>query len=198
MPDKRMRAGDGQRRALTVQDRAASSAASSAKRSRAAPGALRPIVLTELEAEAIVVGLATASRDDPSLAEIARGIAAKLVTASGSATRDKLARAAANAAQPESVDWEDLLDIVERAIQDERELRIAYEDQTGEGTIRTIRPLAFAESRKGESVAAWCVLRQDFRHFRLERIAGIVALESFFKGQRDRLLERYMAIEGLP
>jgi predicted DNA-binding transcriptional regulator YafY len=153
---------------------------------------LRPVRLTESEAEVIVIGLSNAVRDDPRLSELARSALAKLAAASGASTRARLAKAWANTAQPQPVEWDELLGIVEDAIQDERELRIRYEDRTGEDTIRTIRPLAFAESRKGESVAAWCNLRGDFRHFRLDRIAGIVALDSFFKGEGERLRQRYM------
>jgi predicted DNA-binding transcriptional regulator YafY len=155
---------------------------------------LRPISLAEEEAEAIVAALATASRADSRLVEPARKVVAKLVAASGPSTRARLAKASANAAEPQPADHDQVLDIVECAIRDERELRILYEDQTGEDTIRTIRPLAFAESRRGESVAAWCHLRGDFRHFRVDRIIGIVALESFFAGERDRLLKRYMKV----
>jgi predicted DNA-binding transcriptional regulator YafY len=166
------------------------------RRKSRGPLSLRPVSLTEEEAEAIMIGLSNAVRDDPRLVEPARTAVAKLVAASGASTRARLAKAWASTAQPRPVEWDEMLEIVEEAIQGERELRIRYEDQTGEDTIRTIRPLAFAESRKGESVAAWCNLRGDFRHFRLDRIVGMVALDSFFKGEGERLRRRYMMAEG--
>jgi hypothetical protein len=101
---------------------------------------LRPVRLTESEAEVIVIGLSNAVRDDPQLSEPARTALAKLAAASGASTRARLAKARANTAQPQPVEWDELLGIVEEAIQDERELRIRYEDRTGEDTIRTIRP----------------------------------------------------------
>jgi predicted DNA-binding transcriptional regulator YafY len=158
---------------------------------------LSPIRLTESEAEAIGVGLVLASRDDPVRAETARTALAKIVAAGPAAFRARLAHASANVAQPRPIaDWDELIGIVESAIGDERELRILYYDQAGQDSVRTIKPLAVAESRQGDSIAAWCNLRRDFRHFRLDRIAGITALESFFKGERDALLDLYMRADS--
>lgn len=157
---------------------------------------LRPVALTSDEAEAIVISLAIASEDDPRVVTAARTIIAKLVATSDSKARARLARAAADFAHPRPADWDEMIAIVESAIRDERELRISYADQVGQDTVRTIRPLALAESRQGESVAAWCKLRADFRHFRLDRIVGIVVLETDFKGQRERLLAEYTRTEG--
>lgn len=196
MSGKRKKSPRTTQGALTAPGRAPRDAAArSRKQSGGRSTPLRPVTLTEGEAEAIVTGLAIASQEDPGLVESARSAVAKLVEAGGAATRARLARAGSNAARPQPADWDEMLAIVEDAIRDERELRISYEDQAGYETTRVIRPLAFAESRSGESVAAWCALRRGFRHFRLDRVLGIVALESFFKGERDRLLDTYMESE---
>lgn len=131
------------------------------------------------------------------LARPARSLMAKFVAASPVALRERLRAAAANAAQPEIIDdFDAVVGIVDDAIRDERKLRIVYVDQTGETSRRTIKPLAWAESNSGESVAAWCELRRDFRHFRIDRVEAIVALQAYFKGEREALLNGYLAQEG--
>jgi predicted DNA-binding transcriptional regulator YafY len=193
MQDKRNMSPSGQTgRALSIPRRSADPARAQRKR----PGKQRflgPVTLSEDEAEAIIICLAIASEEEAALAAAAHAIVGKLVDASNDAMRARLARAAEGFVKPRPAEWDEMVATIEGAIADERELRISYADQTGEDTVRTIRPLAFAESRKGESVAAWCKLREDFRHFRLDRIVGIAVLESNFKGQRERLLQQYMA-----
>ncbi len=156
---------------------------------------LAPIRLSVEEAEAIVAAFALSLEvEGVGHADAARAALAKIAAAGSNSVRARLARASANYRQPRPIDdWEELASVLNDAIRDEQELRIAYSDQGGEDTVRTIRPLAWAESRRGDSVAAWCKLRKDFRNFRLDRIVGIAALPSFFKGERDALLERYMS-----
>ena len=59
------------------------------------------------------------------------------------------------------------------AIRDRRKLRIAYVDEKGKRTRRTIWPLAMAYYVDVTLVGAWCELRKDFRNFRVERIAAL-------------------------
>ncbi|MGH7004199.1 MAG: helix-turn-helix transcriptional regulator [Alphaproteobacteria bacterium] len=147
---------------------------------------------------AAVLGLAMAAQtNEGEIGESALGAIQKIVAASPLKLQSKLRDIVAEAVQPEVIeDFDDLLEIVSNAIDDERKLRIVYLDQTGEASVRTIRPLAWAESKSGESIAAWCELRGGFRHFRADRIDAIAALQSYFKGERDVLLDRYLKTGG--
>src|SRR5262249_7476834 len=66
------------------------------------------------------------------------------------------------------------------AIRDERKLRIAYGDEKGALTERTIGPFAIACSAEATLVDAWCELRDAFRHFRADRILGCDMLDESF------------------
>ena len=55
------------------------------------------------------------------------------------------------------------------AIAAEQGLRLRYRDGQGAASEREIWPILLDET---EMLAAWCTLRQDFRHFRLDRIAA--------------------------
>jgi len=55
-----------------------------------------------------------------------------------------------------------------------------YEDRAGQTTRRTVRPLGLYFWGSTWSLGAWCELREDFRNFRLDRIATLRPLESTF------------------
>src|SRR5262249_1137092 len=47
-------------------------------------------------------------------------------------------------------------------------------------------------------LAAWCELRQDFRHFRTDRITSLRATDQRFPRRRRALMKEWGAIEGIP
>ena len=59
---------------------------------------------------------------------------------------------------------------VRAAIRGERKIEIAYRDEQGRQTIRTIRPVALIYYSETANIVAWCELRQDLRHFRTDRV----------------------------
>lgn len=58
-----------------------------------------------------------------------------------------------------------------RAINDRHKVRFAYRDEKDAESQRTIRPLAVYFWGKVWTCIAWCELRNDFRHFRLDRMS---------------------------
>jgi predicted DNA-binding transcriptional regulator YafY len=79
------------------------------------------------------------------------------------------------------------------AIRDRRKLRIAYVDEKGHRTRRTIWPLAMAYYVDVSLVGAWCELRKDLRNFRVERITSSRMLAARFQDHNGRLLARWLA-----
>jgi predicted DNA-binding transcriptional regulator YafY len=45
-------------------------------------------------------------------------------------------------------------------------------------------------------LGAWCELRQDFRHFRVERIISSAVLQDRFSTDGGKLIERWFALQG--
>lgn len=84
--------------------------------------------------------------------------------------------------------WRDYLDLVEAASESHTRLRINYEDEKGQQTARTIRPLGVWFWGKVWTAICWCELRNDFRMFRLDRMAEVAEAGSFkpTKGQTLR------------
>ncbi len=58
--------------------------------------------------------------------------------------------------------------------------KIDYTNAADETTNRTIEPFALLSAREGWLLVAWCRLRKEFRHFRLDRIATLEVLAKGF------------------
>jgi predicted DNA-binding transcriptional regulator YafY len=79
------------------------------------------------------------------------------------------------------------------AIRETRKLRITYADASGQRSNRTIWPIAMAYYVDVTMIGAWCELRQDYRHFRVERIVSSTLLEEKFSTDGGRLMEGWLA-----
>ena len=76
---------------------------------------------------------------------------------------------------------------VRNAIADRRKLRIRYTSLKGEDSTRIVRPLALTCFGRVWLLTAWCELRNDFRHFRVDRIGACLVMEERIEGDGDRL-----------
>src|SRR5579864_5771530 len=147
---------------------------------------LPPLMFTTEEIEAIVVGARLVARTgDPSLQDAAESVLSKVTVVLPEALRAQLATApffvsGSGAPVPESVD----LATVRQAIRNERKLHICYTDENGIWTQRTIWPIAVAYYVQATLVGAWCELRQDYRHFRADRIGEVTVLDECYPSDR--------------
>lgn len=151
---------------------------------------LPPINFSAEEVEAIVVGLSLVSRTgDVDLRRAASRVLTKVES-----VRDRLESFQVSewgAGTPELVDPKLLRD----AIREERKLRIVYRDARSEESERIILPIVMIYYVESIVVAAWCQLRGDFRHFKVERILRCEASGGTFKGRGERLRKAWRAIE---
>ena len=72
---------------------------------------------------------------------------------------------------------------VRKACEEQRKLRIGYRDAEGATTDRVIHPFALLRWERVWTLIAWCELRQDDRHFRLDRIAELTPLDDTYQGK---------------
>ncbi len=84
--------------------------------------------------------------------------------------------------------WRAYLDQFEAASESLTRLQISYEDQAGKASQRVVRPLGVWFWGKVWTAVCWCELRNDFRMFRLDRVAELMELDRFrpVKGQTLR------------
>ncbi len=153
---------------------------------------LPPLAFNEEEAEAITIGLAMIGRTgDAALLRAARRAAAKLSEAIPAVN------------YLHSSEWgvEEITNLdpaqIRLAIRKEQKLHIVYGDASDEWTMRTILPLAVFYYAESAVLAAWCELRTDFRHFRLDRMADMQLLDEYFPGEGENLRQRWEEARGL-
>jgi predicted DNA-binding transcriptional regulator YafY len=68
--------------------------------------------------------------------------------------------------------------------------KIEYANEANQTTDRTIEPFALLSVRSNWLLVAWCLLRQEFRYFRLDRIKKIEILSETFT-PHDLTLQEY-------
>ncbi len=155
---------------------------------------LPPLMLSVEEVEALVVGLSLLNRTgDKGLKTAAETIRAKIAAVlPESSLRPlddiSLYAPAWGTSEPAGLD----LALVRRAIREERKLAIQYRDEAGQRSERVIRPLAIVYFVEVVTIAAWCELRNAFRHFRADRIASCAMSDEAFQGEGAGLRARWM------
>ncbi|OWQ97800.1 helix-turn-helix transcriptional regulator [Sphingopyxis witflariensis] len=135
---------------------------------------LPPLMFTVDELEALVLGARwVEGRQDGSLSRAAGMALAKIAAASPDALQQRIDEAGL---WPVNSQWREinaaLLATVRAAMRAEKTLHIGYADAGGTTTERAIWPAALAYYEEKQIIAAWCLLRQDFRSFRIDRVTS--------------------------
>lgn len=152
-----------------------------------------PLMLTQDELEAAVLGAAwVAQRGDAALARGARDLIGKLTAAVPEHLRPVVldAQLAPISHHVRAVDAFDLA-AVRNAIREQRKMRIAYSDEAGSATERTIWPFMIGYFETVRIVVAWCELRDGFRHFRSDRFQEARTLETRYRPRPAQLRKRW-------
>ena len=87
-----------------------------------------------------------------------------------------------------SDDQRKLIDVLERAVEARDVLAVEYCDEAGKPSTRDVRPLGLWFWGKVWTLVAWCELRNDFRAFRIDRMAGITPAGRTFRPERGKQL----------
>ena len=160
---------------------------------------LPPLIFSEEEVEALVLGLRTLIYGpDSAMSATARDASAKLAAVLSPERRQDM-DAVGLFAMPRSVGGDDhRLGQLRRALRAECQISIRYHDAEGAPTGRVIYPLALGYYEDRQVLVAWCTLRQDWRRFRIDRIDGLELLEAKLPEPRRTLLHRWRTGLNLP
>jgi predicted DNA-binding transcriptional regulator YafY len=90
----------------------------------------------------------------------------------------------------------DALTLAREALIARRKLELSYAKADGAATKRAVRPLGIFFWGRTWTLAAWCELRQDFRSFRLDRIATSTMLDETFEDEAGKALRDMLARYG--
>jgi predicted DNA-binding transcriptional regulator YafY len=84
------------------------------------------------------------------------------------------------------------------AIRTEQKVWIAYHDKHGIATERRIWPISITFCARIRLLAAWCELRESYRHFRTDRIVRFAEVGERYPRPRRVLIKEWREIEALP
>jgi len=85
--------------------------------------------------------------------------------------------------------------LVRNAIREQRKICIQYRDEKGQSSKRILWPFLLAYFDSVRLLCAWCELRNDYRHFRTDRIQSIDILDERFPQSATALYEDWHARE---
>ncbi|MET3925262.1 YafY family protein [Devosia sp. 2618] len=156
---------------------------------------LPPLMFSADEIEAIVLGSrwVAARADDSRLSQSAKQALSKITAVLPKDLRERAEATNLLVARmgppPASVD----AGLIRLAVRDERKLIITYADLDGRETERTIWPFLIGFFEQARIVGGWCELRQDFRHFRIDRITRLETTEIRYPRRRAEMLKAWRA-----
>jgi predicted DNA-binding transcriptional regulator YafY len=152
---------------------------------------LPPLMLSEAETEAIVLGLRYVDqRGDDVLSKAAAGASAKIAAVLSPAAKEAMLNPIALPG-PASWGYPDNavpLAAFRDAIRAQVKLRISYGAASGAQTERTVWPLAIGFMNEARVLVAWCEMREDYRTFRTDRIGAARETGARYPGRRSNLL----------
>ena len=160
---------------------------------------LPPLMFSVEEVEALALGAQwVASRTDGALARGARDALAKIAAVLPEERADFIAWPTLIAGPGKPLeDSEAHLPLLRQALREERKLALGYVDAQGRPTQRLVWPVALGFFDSARVLAAWCEMRGDFRHFRVDRMAGVAMLDAHPPRRRRTLLREWRLQEGL-
>ncbi len=150
---------------------------------------LPPLMLTPDEIEAAVLGAQwVAGRADPQLARAARDLVAKIGAVIPIHLRPFLLEATATTISMPTI-RADALDVgrLRASIRAQNKVHLVYRSEDGSETQRTVWPFAIGYYETVRVIAAWCEMRQDFRHFRTDRVIGAQFVDERYPARREAL-----------
>lgn len=150
---------------------------------------LPPLNFDREEIESIVVGLSLLSRTgDKTLERAAQRVLAKIDAAKLPADTLSVSSWGIEGVDPA------VIAALRAAISDELKIAITYTDLSDAMTHRVVLPLSVTYYVQVAVLAAWCELRSDFRHFRIDRIQSCDLTDDTFRGAGDELRDKLRSV----
>jgi predicted DNA-binding transcriptional regulator YafY len=154
---------------------------------------LPPLMFSEEEIEALVLGSRWVhQRADRALADAAANVLAKIGAVLPKDLRETLDESGLLIGPGDPIAAGDAqLPKIRQAIRTERKIGLSYRDNNGADSKRIIWPFALSFFEKVRVVVAWCELREDFRHFRTDRIIVLNMTEKRYPRRRLAMLKEW-------
>ncbi len=153
---------------------------------------LPPLMFEKDEVTALLVGSRMVQAwTDEALAEAARRAEAKILAVLTPATLNEISQLPyriPNYAYPER----ETHGLLRQACERHLKVAITYRDMNGKETDRTLCPLGLVGWGDHWTLLAWCLMREEYRNFRVDRILRIAAIPEHFPYHPQRNIEHYI------
>lgn len=162
---------------------------------------LPPLMFSEEEIEALVLGSRwVARRTDKKLRHAASNVLAKISAVLPEDLRQQLQFSGLLIGPAKApIEHDDEKEaLIRLSIRKEFKLQMDYLDAKDNESRRIIWPLALGFFEEVHVIIAWCELREEFRHFRTDRISQLNPLEIRYPKRRTILLKKWRDVHNIP
>jgi predicted DNA-binding transcriptional regulator YafY len=161
---------------------------------------LPPLMFSEEEIEALVLGIRWVSKKaDSDLRFAAHDALAKIASVLPCDLRNQLEVSSLMVGPSQTIAaGDEELSLIRKAIRKQIKLDITYNDLNDKKSQRIIWPLGLAFFDHVRIIIAFCELRQDFRHFRTDRVMSFSTLATRYPKSRTGLLKKWREINNIP
>lgn len=161
---------------------------------------LPPLMFSEAEIEALVLGLRTmVYGPDAEMATAAKDAQGKIAAMLPAARREMMEAVGLFAIPAHEVSGdENYLAVMRGALREERAVEIHYQAKDGQKSTRVIWPMALGYMSTRQMLLAWCTLRADYRHFWIDSILSLTMLEATYQTPRRTLMHEWRCRENVP
>ncbi|MDK4717917.1 YafY family protein [Rhizobium sp. CNPSo 3968] len=153
-----------------------------------------PLMLTSEEIEAVVLGSQMVARlGDRALTTAARDVLTKVALAVPSNLRSFIAEPTVGI-RPDMVIGDLRCDTrpLRSALRETRKIRLEYQALNGTITSRVVWPVLLGYDGGICLLIAWCELKEEFRHFRSDRMRAIQVLEDRIDLPKSKLKQKWL------
>lgn len=156
---------------------------------------LPPLMFNEEELAALLIGVRMVQAwTDPMLARAANHAMLKIEHVTPERLKPELERQDILVPDfPSNNEVADELLMIRTAVKQQNKISFHYVRADGLDSQRTVLPLGLFYWGKVWTLVAWCELRDDFRHFRLDRMTQLTLLAEFFEPAPGRSLQDFLA-----
>lgn len=153
---------------------------------------LPPLMFSPEEIEALALGLRwVGQRTDGPLGQAARNAMAKVGAVLPQELRHRFDDDALVIVPRQQQPQREDLPLIRQALSEERKLFLSYADQQGAKSERVVWPVVVGFFDSVQVLVAWCELRGDYRHFRVDRVCDVDMLAERMPRRRHELVTEW-------
>ena len=161
---------------------------------------LPPLMFDEEELEALLLGARMVGVwSDPVLATAAERAVARIEAVLPERLLPELSRKTMLVPPfgPEA-EVTDSLNLLRQSVRNQSKVKFHYQRADGESSVRTVRPLGLSYWGRTWTLIAWCELRDEFRHFRVDRMTCLLESGEDFVHEAGHTLDDFLEIVNSP